>query len=334
MVVWTDAVSVLSPDWLFWMNGFLLCTIFLTWQTSLLHPSSRASSFKLLLAREALSSTILSFVMHHRSNCPLHAPGWWSRSWRSLSNSSSFSHRSFVLIARVGRFERFGVITLLNNFCISCRWAADWLISWSGHPRPSHCWAPVYRGCPCRDPPVWWSIQAGWWVTKAPTLFCCSALGFCYTDWTLDVFTCDITKLDQCCVLILRRRKIKPNWDVTWRDLHGWKTQLILTRSSQPCEYTFAFTIVLLRCSLDLRLVHSVLSRCFSHSLYCEVHVVPDSHHLLSLDFHHLADGGKLGLQLASALPSLLALTWPLRINIDHGLLDLPRHSLPRRSRF
>ena len=28
----------------------------------------------------------------------------WSRSWRSLSNSSSFSHRSFVLISRVRRF--------------------------------------------------------------------------------------------------------------------------------------------------------------------------------------------------------------------------------------
>ena len=225
-------------------------------------------------------------------------------------------------------------LLLCNNFCISCRWAADWLISWSGHPRPSHCWAPVYRGCPCRDPPVWWLIQAGWWVTKAPTLFCCSALGFCCTCCTLDVFTCNITKLDQCCVLILRRRKIKPNWDMTWRDLHGWKTQLILTRSPQPCEYTFAITIVLLRCSLDLRLIHSVLSRYFSPSLYCEVHVLPDSHHLLSLDFHHLADGGKFVLQLASALPSLLALTWPLRFNIDHGLLDLPRHSLPRRSRF
>ena len=47
---------------------FLLCTIFLTWQTSLLHPSSRAPSFKLLLAREALSSTILSFVILSSSN--------------------------------------------------------------------------------------------------------------------------------------------------------------------------------------------------------------------------------------------------------------------------
>ena len=227
---------------------------------------------------------------------------------------------------------------LCNNFCISCRWAADWPISWSGHPRPSHWSGTSVPWVSLPGPTVWWLIQAGWWVTKGPTLFCCSALGFCCTDCTLDVFTCNITKLDQCCELILRRRKIKPNWDVTWRDLHGWKTQLILTRSPQPCEYTFAFTIVLLRCSLDLRLAHSVLSRYFSASLYCEVHVLPDSHHLLSLDFHHLADGGQfvvqLGLQLASALPSLLALTWPLRFNIDHGLLDLPRHSLPRRSRF
>ena len=67
----------------------------------------------------------------------------------------------------------------------------------------------------------------------------------------------------------------------------------------------------------------------FTPSLYCEVHVLLDSHYLLSLDFHHRADGGKfdlqLGLQLESALPSLLALTWPLRFGIDHGLLDLPR---------
>ena len=56
-----------------------------------------------------------------------------------------------------------------------------------------------------------------------------------------------------------------------------------------------------------------------------------DSHHLLSLDFHLRADVGKfilqLGLQLESALPSLLALTWPLRFDIDHRLLDLPRRS-------
>ena len=43
------------------------------------------------------------------------------------------------------------------------------------------------------------------------------------------------------------------------RDFRGRNTQLILTRLPQPCEYTFAFTSVLLRCSLDLRLVHVVL---------------------------------------------------------------------------
>ena len=83
--------------------------------------------------------------------------------------------------------------------------------------------------------------------------------------------------------------------------------------------------------SLDHRLVHSVLSRYFSASLYSEVHMLPDSHHLLSLDFHHRAHVGKfilqLGLQLESALPTLLALTWPLRFEIDHRLLDLPRRS-------
>ena len=54
-----------------------------------------------------------------------------------------------------------------------------------------------------------------------------------------------------------------------------------------------------------------------------------DSHHLLSLDFHHRADVEKfilqLGLQLESALPSFLALTWPLLFDIDHktGCLDV-----------
>ena len=81
------------------------------------------------------------------------------------------------------------------------RWVADWLISWSGHPWLSHCWAPVYRGCPCRDPPVWWLIQAGWWVTKAPTLFCCTALVFCCaaTSWgwttVIALLTCSLATL-------------------------------------------------------------------------------------------------------------------------------------------
>ena len=53
-----------------------------------------------------------------------------------------------------------------------------------------------------------------------------------------------------------------------------------------------------------------------------------DSHHLLSLDFHHRADVLQLGLQLLeSARLSLLALIWPLRLDIDHRLLDLPRRS-------
>ena len=136
--------------------------------------------------------------------------------------------------------------------------------------------------------------------------------------------------------LTTQENQTKLRRDLTW--LAWLENSIDLDTPPQPCECTFAFTIVLLRCSLDLWLVHCVLSRYFSASLYCEVRVLPDSHHLLSLDFHHLADGGKfvlqLGLQLASALPSLLALTWPLRFDTDHGRLDLPRHSLPRRPRF
>ena len=63
--------------------------------------------------------------------------------------------------------------------------------------------------------------------------------------------------------------------------------------------------------------------------LDCEVRVLPDQHHLLSLDVHRRADDGtfvlRLGLQLSSALPSLLVSTGPLQFDIDHGLLDLPR---------
>ena len=52
-----------------------------------------------------------------------------------------------------------------------------------------------------------------------------------------------------------------------------------------------------------------------------------------TLDFHHRADVGQvhfqLGLQFLSLaqFPSLLALTWSQRFNIDHRLLDLPRRS-------
>ena len=130
--------------------------------------------------------------------------------------------------------------TLLNNFCISCD--DELLTGWSpdrGHPRPSHCWAPVYRGCPCRGPTGvmthpgrMMSHQSANPILLHCTGFLlrCTELRLDYTDCTLDVFTCNITKLDQCCVLIIRRKKIKPNWDVTWRYLHGWNTQLNLTR--------------------------------------------------------------------------------------------------------
>ena len=190
----TDAVSVHSPDWPFWMSWFLFCTIFLTWQISLTHPSPRHphQQFCWLVRLSSLRScrswysprqTCCWSCPPYRWNCPLHAPRWWSRSWQTRRHSLIDRLCSSVVLVVVSILDFvsvFGLITLLNNFYITYRWAAaDWLISWSGHPRPSHYWAPVHRGCSCRDPPVWWLIQAGWWVTKAPTLFCCSALGFC-----------------------------------------------------------------------------------------------------------------------------------------------------------
>ena len=39
----------------------------------------------------------------------------------------------------------------------------------------------------------------------------CTELRLDYTDCSLDVFTCNITKLDQCCVLIARRKYMTPN---------------------------------------------------------------------------------------------------------------------------
>ena len=45
----------------------------------------------------------------------------------------------------------------------------------------------------------------------------CTELRLDYTDCTLDVFTCNITKLDQCCVLIIRRKK---SYQIeTWLDV-------------------------------------------------------------------------------------------------------------------
>ena len=86
-----------------------------------------------------------------------------------------------------------------------------------------------------------------------------------------------------------------------------------------------------------LRITAEVLPRSSTHSLRpglgtsvsldCEVHVLPDQHHILSLDYHRRADDGqfvlRLGLQLTSALPSLLDSTGPLQFDIDHGLLDV-----------
>ena len=193
---------------------------------------STASSPTLLLAREALSSTILSFVILTSSDLLLVVPSspmelstprssLMESFLALLSNSSSFSHRSFVLIARVGRFERFGLITLLKQLLhfvpMNC-WLADLLI---GPPT-----APVYRGCPCRDPPVWWLIQAGWWVTKAPTLFCCSALGFCCAalswGWTtlIALLTCSHATLPNLTNAVYSSYDAgKSNQIETWLDV-------------------------------------------------------------------------------------------------------------------
>ena len=142
MVVWTAAVSVHSPDWLFWMNGFLLCTIFLTWQTSLLHPSSRAPSFKLLLEREALSSTIMSFVILSSSNLllvVLSSPIELSTSRSSLMKSfMALFVKLVVLLSSIvcahlscSSFWAFWghnpVKQLLHFVSVSC-WLADLLI--------------------------------------------------------------------------------------------------------------------------------------------------------------------------------------------------------------
>ena len=70
----------------------------------------------------------------------------------------------------------------------------------------------------------------------------------------------------------------------------------------------------------------SSLSYC-SVSLDCEVHVLHDHHHLLSLDFRRCADDGKfvlqLGLQLTSVLPSLLVSTGSFLFVTGRGLLGL-----------
>ena len=59
-----------------------------------------------------------------------------------------------ALLDRLG-LDRFGLITLSNTtfgFCVG-RATADCTASRATHGLPT-VWAPVYRGCPCRDPPV------------------------------------------------------------------------------------------------------------------------------------------------------------------------------------
>ena len=225
-------------------------------------------------------------------------------------------------------------------FCITCRWAAaDWLISWSGHPRPSHYWAPVYRGCSCRDPPVWWLIQAGWWVTKAPTLFCCSALGFCCAALSWDCtaliahLTCSLATLP------ILTNAVYSSYDA--RKLHQIETWLDVTCMAGKLNWSW-------HAPSAMRVhycIHNRTAEVFSRSSTRSLRPVSVLLLLLVLWgsraswFASSPDSWlpspcwcwkvhfQLDLQLESALPSLLALTWSQRFDIDHRLLDLPRRS-------
>ena len=131
------------------MNGFLLCTIFLTWQTSLLHPSSRASSFKLLLAREALSSTILSFVILSSSNLL----------WVVLSSPIELSTpRSSLMNSFLALFVK--LVVLLSSIVCAHRSCWSFWAFWGHNPVkqllhfvPVSCWlADLLIGPPTAFP--------------------------------------------------------------------------------------------------------------------------------------------------------------------------------------
>ena len=66
--------------------------------------------------------------------------------------------------------------TFVSRPCLSCcRLSVVVWWSLSGHPRPSSAEALVYRGCPCRDPPVGHRVHCG----KAPTLVCVGVVTSC-----------------------------------------------------------------------------------------------------------------------------------------------------------
>ena len=88
-----------------------------------------------------------------------------------------------MLIDRVGRFERFGLLTLLNNFCISC---VDELLGtgvpWVSLPGPTGVMT---------HPGKMMSHQSANPILLLRTgiLLHCTEVKLDYTDCTLDVFT-------------------------------------------------------------------------------------------------------------------------------------------------
>ena len=68
----------------------------------------------------------------------------------------------------------------------------------SSHPRPSHCVGTVYRGCPCRDPPVCPPMPRQDGIgDKAPTL-CCACVA---SSWHAHsaVWNCGVGKVCADC---------------------------------------------------------------------------------------------------------------------------------------
>ena len=158
---WADSHSAQSSwhgrsHWLILLHGILINNFAGSWGSLLYDLVFRDTHLvKLVVGRALLTDGIVHSTLLVDE----------VRSWQTRRHSLIDRLCSSVVLVVVSILDFvsvLGLITLLNNFCITYRWAAaDWLISWSGHPRPSHYWAPVYRGCSCRDPPVWWLIQAG-----------------------------------------------------------------------------------------------------------------------------------------------------------------------------
>ena len=249
----------------------------------------------------------------------------------------SFSSLLDILIFSLSWISVFPLF-LCNNICISCRWAADWLISWSGHPRPSHCWALVYRGCPCRDPPVWWLIQAGMMSHQSanPNLLLCSGVLLHWLhSWRVHLQHYQTWPM-LCTHLTTQENQTKLRRDLTWlawlensTDLdtlpssmrvhfriHNRAAEVFSRSSTRPLRpVSVLLCLLVLWCSRASWFASSPVPWLPSPCWWCKV----------------LSSTWSSTCVCSSVSPCL---TWTLRFNIDHGLLDLPRHSLPRRSRF